>query len=95
MIADKNLFLLSYVEFFYNFEDNTRERFFNLFKAKLGLGYRFNFPWRIDIGAVYQNTRQNVDEPTNLPTNYNSDFVFEWRVTYFLSKKKDRQALKE
>ena len=90
MNMDKNLFLFAHGEIFYNFEANTRERFYNLFKVKLGLGYRLNYHWRFTTGVIYQDSELNIGQPTNLPTNVVTDLIFEWRMLYFISAIKAR-----
>ncbi len=84
MSDDKNLFVFAYVEWFYNFEDDVRERFFNLFKSKIGIGYRLNLNWHFSAGVIYQNTRENTAGPVQFPTDYKTNLAYEWRVTYVL-----------
>lgn len=86
-----NLFLLSYFELFYNFQSDVRERFFNLYKVKLGAGYRFNIPISIDLGLIYQDSEENDGLPVNLPVNYDTHFILEWRVVYFFNDMKEKQ----
>ena len=86
VLADRNFILFGYAEWFANFE-KTRERFFNLFKGKLGMAYRLNFQWACDLGVIYQDTKDNVDGPAVLPVIYNTDFIFEWRISYTILSK--------
>lgn len=90
MNLKNNLFLFSYFELFYNFDDDVRERFFNFFKVKLGAGYRFTIPLGVDLGVIYQETEEKAGVPTNLPVNYETNFIFEWRVIYFIGSKKEK-----
>ena len=85
MISDKNLFLLSYFEAFYNFND-VRERFFNALKYKLGLGYRLSYNWRFDLGLLYQGAKDNTGEPVHPITKIDTYFVLEWGVGYIIGK---------
>ena len=91
MIDDKNLFILGYFEVFYNFDDEVEERFFNLFKTKIGIGYRLNIKWRFSAGVIFQDTRENFIGPVNRPTDYNTNFAYEWRVSYVLKSKNYNQ----
>jgi len=82
--ANKNLFLYGYFEVFLNFDDDVRERFFNLFKYKLGLGYRLNDNWIFSIGGIYQDAQNNVPTPVQLPTNIITNYIFEWAIGYVI-----------
>lgn len=87
---DKNLFLFGYVEAFNNFGEEVRERFFYQFKYKLGLTYRLSFPWRFNIGVIYQDSRDNIEGPAQLPVVVNTKWILEWGVAYIIpAKKKD------
>lgn len=85
---NKNLFLFAHFEIYYNFEENIRERFYNIYRIKLGLGYRLSFPWRFSLGVLYQDSELNIGEPTNQPTNVITNYIFEWRVIYVIDAKK-------
>ena len=83
---DKNFIIYGAAEWFANSEI-VRERFFNLFKAKVALAYRFNAQYYFDLGLVYQDTRDETGAPVVLPTDYNTNFLLEWRfVMSFFSK---------
>ena len=91
MIANKTLFLFGYFEAFYNFENEVKERFFNQFKYKLGLGYRHSYYWHFTIGAIYQDARNNIEGPSQLPVIVNTDWIFEWAVIYVFPPKKKKK----
>jgi hypothetical protein len=91
LVEGKLLFAYSYFEAFHNFENNTVERFFKLFKAKIGLGYRFSPSWLIDAGVIYLDSEDNVEGPSNLPTTYDTRFIFEWRVAFRLVSARSTQ----
>jgi hypothetical protein len=79
-----NLFAFGYFEAFFNFRQEVRERFFTQFKYKLGLGYRINNRWGIDLGVIYQNATNNVKVPTQSPTNLITNYIFEWGFRYVI-----------
>ena len=76
----------SYFEAFHNFDNNTVERFFKLFKVKIGLGYRFNSRWFLDFGVIYLDSEDNVEGPSNLPTRFDTNYIFEWRVAFRIAQ---------
>ena len=78
----KNLFVFMYFEAFHNFENNTRERFFKQFKTKLGLAYRINNTWSIDLGLIYLDSENNLGEPVNQPTIFDTNYIVEWQLAY-------------
>lgn len=79
-----NLVLFGYFEAFFNFGQEVRERFFNQFKYKLGFSYRISSRWNADAGIIYQDALNNIKEPTQLPTNIITNYVFEWGVAYII-----------
>lgn len=89
MDSDKNLYLFGYFEAFYNFETEVRERFFNQFKYKLGLGYRLSYPWRFDLGLIYQDAKNTTGEPTPYDSNIITKFIAELGVAYIIGSKKN------
>lgn len=87
MVENKNLFLYSYFEMFYNFGEEVQERFFDLFKYKIGFGYRLSYNWRFDFGFVFQDSRNTVMQPVILPTNIITNYIFEWGLIYVIPPK--------
>ena len=85
---DNNLYAFGLLEFFHNFNQEVEERFFDIFKWKLGLGYRLNYNWRFDIGVIDQDSRNTISEPTNLPGNIITNYIIEWGVAYIIPAKK-------
>lgn len=84
MTENKNFYLMGYFEVFYNFGGEVQERFFDLFQYKLGLGYRLSYKWRFDIGFVFQESRNTLDQPSQLPTNIITNYRFEWGIIYVI-----------
>jgi hypothetical protein len=84
MASSKNLFALGYIEAFYSFDNEIKERFFNQFKYKLGLGYRFTSSWIVSVGAIYQDAVNTAAEPSLAPTTLTTNYVFDWGVTYII-----------
>ena len=85
MDINKNrLFIYGYFEAFFNFGQEVRERFFNQFKYKLGLAYRINPHWGVDLGVIYQDAKDNVVTPSQLPTNLITNYVLDWGVVYII-----------
>lgn len=82
-----NLFVFGYFEAFLNLGQEVRERFFNLFKYKIGLAYKINEHWGVNLGLIYQDSRDNVLEPTNLPATFITNYVVEWGIVYTIGPK--------
>jgi len=78
----KNLFVFMYFEAFHNFDDDTRERFFKQSKIKLGLAYRIDAKWSIDLGAIYLDSDNNLEVPAQLPTVVDTNYIIEWQLAY-------------
>lgn len=87
--AENNLFIFGYFEAFFNIGQEVRERFFNQFKYKLGLGYRLNTSWGFNMGVIYQNATNNVVVPTHPLTNLITNYVIEWGIVYVIASKKN------
>lgn len=88
MLDDNNLFLFGSFEAFFNLGQEVRERFFNQFKYKIGLGYRLSYPWRFDIGVIYQDSKNTTGEPINPTANIITKYILEWGVAYIIPPKK-------
>lgn len=86
--AKNNLFVFGYFEAFFNFGQEVRERFFNQFKYKLGLGYRLNTHWGFNLGVIYQDATNNVILPTQTPTNLITNYIIDWGIVYVITSKK-------
>jgi hypothetical protein len=84
MVENNNLYLFGYFEVFYNFNEEVQERFFDLWKYKIGLGYRLSYKWRFDLGFVFQDSRNTIEQPANLPANIITNYVIEWGVIYII-----------
>ena len=87
-MTKNNLFVFGYFEAFFNFGQEVRERFFNQFKYKLGLGYRLNDSWNFNLGFIYQDAKGNVILPSQLPTNLITNYVIEWGIVFLIASKK-------
>ena len=88
MSDNKNLYIYGYFEAFYNFEDEVKERFFNQFKYKIGLGYRLSDNWRFDLGFLYQDSKNTAGEPSQLPVYIDTNWIVEWGIAYIIPVKK-------
>lgn len=84
MNDNNNLFVFAYFEVFYNFGQEVRERFFNQFKYKLGLGYRLSSRWNFGLGVIYQDSKTTVIEPVNPTANLVTNYVIEWGINYII-----------
>ena len=90
VLNDRNIFLLGYFEAFANLGEDVKERFVNQFKYKLGFAYRHNFSWRVNIGVIYQDSRDNIDQPAQLPYTIVTSWIFDWALVYIIpASKKD------
>lgn len=91
-INRNRIFAFGYFEAFFNFGQEVRERFFNQFKYKLGLGYRLNESWAFDVGFIYQDAKNNVGIPSQLPLTVITNYVLDWGVVYIIgASKKDQK----
>ena len=88
LAEDNNLSIYGYIEPFYNFENNVTERFFTQLKFKVGFIYRFSFKWRLDVGLLYQDTKNNSGEISISPTNIITNYIFDWGIVYIFPSKK-------
>lgn len=79
---DGSIVLFSYFEVFHNFEESTVERFFTTAKIKIGAGYRLSYNWRFDLGLIYQDATNTIDEPVQLPGNIITNYILDWGVYY-------------
>ena len=86
LVSDRNLMLFGYFEVFYNFNQEVRERFFNQFKYKVGFAYRHNTSWVVNLGLIYQDARDNIDEPVQIPVTVNTSWIFEWGIAYLIKR---------
>ena len=91
MTMFNNLFVFAYFEVFYNFEKEVQERFFDLFKYKIGLGYRLDKNWRFDLGFVNQDSRNTIEIPSQLPSDVITRYVIEWSIAYTIPSKHREQ----
>lgn len=86
MLEDNTLSIFAYVEAFHNFEKDVVERYFTTLKYKPGIAYRFSPKWRINIGALFNNARSTIVDPSLTPTNVVTNIILEWGVTYAMVK---------
>lgn len=95
-INTNRLFIFGYFEAFFNFGQEVRERFFDQFKYKLGLAYRISPYWGVNLGVIYQDAKDNVTTPSQLPTNLITNYVIDWGVVYIIpasgKPKNEKQA---
>ncbi|MCK5368915.1 MAG: DUF2490 domain-containing protein [Cyclobacteriaceae bacterium] len=67
---DKDLYGIVWTETFINFDNDIRERYQSTFRQYLGLGYRFNYNWRLEGQYVYQKSRDSISD--EVPDNINN-----------------------
>ena len=79
------LSIFGYLELFSNSEI-VEERFFKQLKYKVGLAYRISSAWRINIGSIFQQSENTIEQPTNLPAGVITNYVIETGITYSLVK---------
>ncbi len=82
--AAKNFLVFSFLEAFHNFDENTVERYFKLFKVKLGIAYIIDDHWFADAGVLYLDSENNAAEPSQLPTVYDTNYILELGIGYRL-----------
>ena len=84
VVVTNNFVLYGYIEVFLNMGKEVRERFFNLFKYKIGLAYRINKSWGVNVGMIYQDAKNNAPVPVPLPTKMITNYVFDWGFVYVI-----------
>ena len=82
LLDDHTLSLFAYFEAFHNLDNTVTERYFTTLKYKAGLAYRFSLQWRIDLGILFNNSRNTIETPSQLPGNIVTNFILEWGLTY-------------
>ncbi len=80
------LSVFGYLELFSNSEI-VEERFFKQLKYKFGLAYRISSAWRVNIGTLFQQSENTIEQPTNLPAGVITNFILETAIVYRLVKK--------
>lgn len=61
LFTDKLWYLFADYEEFTVFDQQVEERFANRRRARLGVGYRFTYKHRVDLGYTLQNARNEID----------------------------------
>ena len=87
ILEDKTLSLFGYFEGYFNFNNVVAERFFTTFKYKLGLVYRFSSQWQVNLGTIFQQSKNTLPVPTQLPTGLVTNVVVETGVSYRIPSK--------
>jgi uncharacterized protein DUF2490 len=82
ILDDHTLSLFSYFEAFHNFEKDIEERYFTIFMYKFGLAYRFSPQWQINLGTLFEQARNTIVGPSQIPTDVATNFIFEWGLSY-------------
>ncbi|MBS1975924.1 MAG: DUF2490 domain-containing protein [Bacteroidetes bacterium] len=59
---NKQLYAITDVEGFFVMDKNVGERFANIFKTRLGLGYRLNYQYRFQFIYAFQQSRETIDQ---------------------------------
>ena len=75
---DNNLYGKIFTEGFYNFDNEIRERFQSTFRQYIGLGYRYNYSYRLELDYVYQTSRDSIEDenPDNISNVVNLTFKY-------------------
>jgi hypothetical protein len=60
--ADDLFYLRGDAEIFLPLDDETPETFANRWRFRMGGGYRFSFPWRIEALGIWQRSRNTIEE---------------------------------
>ena len=87
ILEDNTLSLFGYFEGYFNFNNVVAERFFTTFKYKLGLVYRFSSQWQVNLGTIFQQSKNTLPVPTQLPTGLVTNIVVEAGVSYRIPSK--------
>ncbi len=81
---DKDLYSMLRIEYFQNFDEDVKERFWNRGRVYAGLGYRFDYNWRLEFSYIYQASRDQSGERFDS----NQSNITYLRLKYYISKKK-------
>jgi hypothetical protein len=79
---DKMWYAIADLELLFTTED-LKERFANRARARIGIGYRFNYTSRLEFLYMNQQSRNGIDEDFS-----SSDNIFRFRYKHFLRKHK-------
>ena len=78
---DKNLYGIISTEDFINLENDIKEKYQSSFRQFLGLGYRFNYPWRVELLYVFQTSRDSIND--EIPDSQTHAIYL--KIKYFIS----------
>ena len=67
---DKNLYVISWTEAFFNFDNTIKERYQSTFRQYAGLGYRLSYSWRFEAYYVFQAARDSLTD--DIPDSINN-----------------------
>jgi hypothetical protein len=59
---DKTLYLTADGEVFVPLNERVQERFASKFRARVGLGYRISYGWRVELLYIYDSARNTLEE---------------------------------
>ena len=82
ILENHSLSIFGYFEAYFNFNNVVVERYFTNLKYKVGFAYNFSSRWRINLGAIFQESKNTLPVPTLLPTGLVTNVVLEAGVTY-------------
>lgn len=68
-IIDKTLYMRVNAELFWNLGENIIERFINKNRYTVGVGYRFNPKWRLELYYLAERSRAYIEEGFNVRSN--------------------------
>ncbi len=78
---DKLLYGIVDAEWFFAFDRDLNERFANRFRLRTGLGYRFNYNFRVEFIYSYQESRNQQDDANPVHDN-----IYRFRFRHFINK---------
>ncbi|MDL5048717.1 DUF2490 domain-containing protein [Oscillatoria amoena NRMC-F 0135] len=62
LFSDKLWYLFLDYEEFLVFDQQVSERYANRRRARIGMGYRFNYKHRLDLGYTWQSSRNEIED---------------------------------
>lgn len=84
--ADTMWYALADVEVFLTATDDAPERFANRIRARMGVGRKFSYNWRLEFIYTLQTSRNAIEDTA--PTN---DNIFRLRLKYYMTPRVRKQ----
>ena len=77
------VYLLADVEFFFSLENQIKESFSNRIRNRVGLGYRFNYNFRLEGIYTLQRSRNEIGDEFDTRDN-----IYRIRIKIFLPSRR-------